>query len=100
MKYRITMWGSAGFLVAVGWNLYVLAVAPVQIPSAEPMVWALLRLTCPVVFASFYFHLGLYFYWVLLANAATYAFVGLIVEGLRRRFRSAEFRLTDFHSAR
>jgi hypothetical protein len=89
MKYRITMWGSAGFLVAVGWNLYVLAVAPVQIPSAEPTIWALVRLTCPVVLASFYFHFGLYFYWVLLANAATYACVGLIVEGLRRRFRSA-----------
>ena len=100
MKYRIAMWASAGFLVAAGWNLYVLAVAPVQIPSAEPIVWALVRLTCPVVLASFYFHFGLYFYWVLLANAATYAFVGLIVEGLRRRFRSAGFRLTDFHSAR
>lgn len=100
MKYRTIIWASAGFLVAASWNLYVLAVTPVQIPSAEPMVWALVRLTCPVVFASFYFHFGLYFYWVLLANAATYAFVGLIAEGLRGRFRGAEFRLTDFHSAR
>jgi hypothetical protein len=94
------MWASAGFLVAAGWNLYVVAVTPVQIPSAEPMVWALVRLTCPVVLASFYFHFGLYFCWVLLANAATYAFVGLIVEGLRRRFRSAEFCLTVFHTTR
>jgi hypothetical protein len=100
VKYRIAMWASAGFLIAAGWNFYVLAVSPVQVASAEPMVWALVRLTCPVVLASFYFHFGLYFFWVLLANAATYAFVGLIVEGLHRRFRSADFRLTDFHSAR
>jgi len=42
-------------------------------------VWTLARLTQPVLFASFYFHFGLYFYWVLLANAATYALVGLMI---------------------
>jgi hypothetical protein len=90
VKYRIAMWASAGFLVAGCWNLYVLAMAPIQIPSAEPIVWTLVRLTCPVVFASFYFHFGLYFYWVLFANAATYAWVGLIVETLRLQFRRAQ----------
>ena len=90
VKYRIAMWASAGLVVAGCWNLYVLAIAPIQIVSAEPIVWTLVRLTCPIVFASFYFHFGLYFYWVLLANAATYAFVGVIAETLRPQFRRAQ----------
>jgi hypothetical protein len=90
VKYRIAMWASAGFLVAGCWNLYVLAMAPIQIASAEPTVWTLVRFTCPVVPASFYFHFGLYFYWVLVANAATYAFAGVIAETLRLQFSRAQ----------
>jgi hypothetical protein len=90
VKYRIAMWASAGFLVAGCWNLYVLAIVPTQIISAEPIVWTFVRLTCPVVFAGFYFHFGIYFYWVLFANAATYALVGLIAETLRLQFRRAQ----------
>jgi len=48
------------------------------------------RLTCPVVLASFYFHFGVGFYWVLLANAAMYALVGLIVETLRQQLNHAK----------
>jgi len=84
VKYRIAMWTSAGLLVVGCWQLYIFATAPIPI-SVEPIVWTLARLTCPVVFASFYFHFGVGFYWVLLANAATYALVGLIVEALRKR---------------
>src|ERR1035438_3331395 len=54
----------------------------IQMSSTEPIL-TLARFTCPVVFAGSYFHFGLRFYWVLLANAATYALVGLIVETLR-----------------
>jgi hypothetical protein len=36
-----------------------------------------------------YFHHGVSVYWVLLANAATYALIGLIVEGLRSQMRQA-----------
>jgi hypothetical protein len=90
MKYRIATWASAGFLVAGCWNLYLFAMAPIQIISTAPIVWTLVRLTCPVVLASFYFHFGLYFYWVLLANAATYVLVGLTVETLRLQFRHAQ----------
>src|SRR5712671_6336578 len=89
LKYRIATWASAGFLVAGGWNLYVLAMTATHIISAEPIAWTLIRLTCPVVFASFYFHFGIYFYWVLFVNAATYAWVGLIVETLRLQFKRA-----------
>ena len=83
VKYRIAMWASAGLLVAGCWNLYALATFPVPMTS-EPIVWTLVRLTCPIAFASFYFHFPVGIYWVLLANAATYGLAGLIVETLRR----------------
>jgi hypothetical protein len=76
------MWASAGFLVAGCWALYAYAAAPGQITG---IVWTLIRLSCPVVQAGFYFHFGIKLYWVLLANAATYALVGLLVETLRQQ---------------
>jgi hypothetical protein len=88
MKYRIVMWAGAGFLVAAFWALYFLLTVPIPITSAEPM-WTLARLTCPVAFASLYFHFPLGVYWAVLANAATYALVGLTVETLRRRLKHA-----------
>ena len=82
MNYRIVMWAGIGFLVAGFWALYFFPTAPIPITSAEPM-WTFARLTCPVLFASFHFPLGVY--WSLLANAATYAAVGLIIETLRQQ---------------
>jgi hypothetical protein len=84
MKYRTVMWSSAGFLVAGFWAIYFFPTAPVPITSAEPM-WTLARFTCPVVFASSYFHFPVGAYWALLANAATYALAGLIMETLRQQ---------------
>jgi hypothetical protein len=46
-------------------------------------------LTQPVVFIGSYFHFGMSFYLVILANAATYALVGLVVETLRQRLHHA-----------
>jgi hypothetical protein len=89
MKHRIVLWASGGFIIAACWFLYSV-IRPIPITSAEPMVWTLARLTQPVVFASFYFHFGLRFYWVLLANAATFALAGLIVEILRRQISQAK----------
>jgi len=86
MKQRITMWASAGFLVALCWLLYA-SLRIVPISAAEPIVYTLARVTQPIVLASLYFHIGLRFYWVLLANAATYAFIGLIVETVRQAVR-------------
>jgi hypothetical protein len=48
-----------------------------------PMVSFLARVTCPIGILGSYFAIGLY--WVLLANLATYALVGLTVETLRRK---------------
>jgi len=89
MKHRIVLWASGGFIVAACWFLYSVARAT-PITSAESMVWTLARLTQPLVFAGFYFHFGIRFYWVLLANAATYALAGLIVETLRRQVSQAK----------
>ena len=85
MKYRIALWASAGFLVAGGWALYALASTPPAFTSTDPLL-ALVRLTCPIALLSFY---PIRLYWVLLANAATYALVGLIIETLRQRLNHA-----------
>ncbi len=98
MKYRIAMWASAGFLVAGCWALYALASAPPAFTSADPLLAlvrltcpiallsSLVRLTCPIALLSFY---PIRLYWVLLANAAAYALVGLIIETLRQRLNHA-----------
>ncbi|MGZ4733791.1 MAG: hypothetical protein ACXVZH_16785 [Terriglobales bacterium] len=88
MKYRIAMWTGAGFLIAVCWALYAFATTPPAMTSADPIV-SLVELTCPVVFASVHFHFALGLYWSLLANAATYGLVGLIVERLRQQLHHA-----------
>jgi len=84
MKYRIALWAGVGLLVAIGWALYAFASAPPAMTSGDPIV-RLVELTCPIVFASVHFHFGLGLYWSLLANAATYGLIGLIVETLRQQ---------------
>ncbi len=81
MKYRIGMWASAGFIVAGCWAIYALATTPPALTSADPIM-ILVRFTCPIALLSFY---PIRLYWVLVANAATYALVGLTVEALRQR---------------
>jgi hypothetical protein len=88
MKSRISIWAIVGFLVACSWALYAFATTPPAMTSADPIL-ILVKFTCPVVAASFYFHFGVSLYWSLLANAATYALVGLMVETLRRKPRHA-----------
>ena len=89
MKYRIGMWASAGFLVAGCWALYAFATTPPAMTSADPVV-ALVEFTCPVVLVGNYFHFGVSLYWSFLANAATYALIGLILETLRQRLNQAK----------
>jgi len=89
MKYRIAMWASAGFLIACCWALYAFATTPPAMTSADPIV-TFVEFTCPVVFASIHFHFALGLYWSLLANAATYGLIGLIVESLRHQLHYAK----------
>ena len=83
MRYRITLWAATGFLVAGFWALYAF---PSFFPaSGESLLYGLARFTQPVVAIGTFFRVGIRFYWVLLANAATYALLGLMVESLRQR---------------
>jgi hypothetical protein len=84
MKRRIIIWAMAGFLVAGFWALYAASTFPSPLISAQPIVWTLINITCPIVFASFHFDFAVGFYWVLLANSATYGLLGFAVENLRR----------------
>jgi hypothetical protein len=88
MKHRIAMWAGAGFLVAGFWAIYFFPTA-IPIISAKPIVWTLARLTCPIASAGFYFHFPLTIYGALLANTATYALIGLIIETLRPQPKQA-----------
>jgi hypothetical protein len=88
MKYRIAMWASAGFLIAGCWALYTFATIPSAMTSADPIL-TLVEITCPVVFASLHFNFALALYWSVVANAATYGLIGLIVETLRRQLHHA-----------
>lgn len=87
MKYQIAIWASAGFLVAASWALYF--AMRIKDNPIEPLVYTLGSLTQPVVLIGSHFHFGMSFYLVILANAATYALVGLIVETLRQRLHHA-----------
>jgi hypothetical protein len=88
MPRRIAMWASVGFLVAGLWALYFFPTASVPTASVET-IWTLARLTCPIAFVSFCFHVPVGIYWVFVANAATYALVGLTVETLRQQLSRA-----------
>jgi hypothetical protein len=81
MKYRVAMWAAAGCLVAGGWAVYFL-LASKSLPI-EPIVSALVRLTCPIAIIGWRYPVSLYL--ALAANVATYALVGLVVETLRRQ---------------
>jgi hypothetical protein len=87
MKYRLAMWAVAGFLVAGGWALYALATTPPAFTSVDPLL-ALVRLTCPITILGKFYPISVYA--SLLANAATYALAGLIVENLRLRLHPAK----------
>jgi len=81
MKYRIAVWAAAGFLVASGWAVYFLVASKDHL--IEPIVSTLIRLTCPISIIGSRYPISLYS--ALVANVATYALVGLLVETVRRQ---------------
>lgn len=86
MKNRIAIWAIVGFLIAGFWALFAVA----TFPSGERMrdAWPLVSLTCPIAILGM--HHGISVYEVLAANIVTYAFVGLIVETVRRQLHRAQ----------
>ena len=87
MKYRIAMWASVGFLIAGLWALYALAATPPALGHGDPLL-PLVRLTCPIAILGNSYAISLF--WALVANAATYALAGLLVESLRHRLHPAK----------
>jgi len=87
--FRIGMWAGAGLLIAMGWGLYF--VTANKATPIGPLVYVMARLTQPVVATVLYFNpdvsLGLHS--AVVANAATYALLGNIVETLRKQFTNA-----------
>lgn len=81
MKYRVVGWAILGLFVAAGWGVYF-RLANKEIPI-DPIVSFVARLTCPIGILGSHFAISLY--WVLVANLATYALVGVAVETLRRQ---------------
>jgi uncharacterized BrkB/YihY/UPF0761 family membrane protein len=80
MKLRIAVWASVGALVVLLWTLYISAVPT----TPHGIARVLLYLTCPVSLLGRH---PISLYLVLLANAATYALVGTVVEFMRAHGR-------------
>jgi hypothetical protein len=88
MKLRIAIWAGIGALVSGCWGLYF-ATADKGNPI-QPIVYALFVLTQPAIGAivsSLKFPVGLHSF--IVANAATYALAGTIVETTRRHYKQA-----------
>lgn len=88
MRHRIAAWGMAGVFIALCWALYF-AQASKDVPI-EPIMLTLARLSCPIALVGDYFHFGVKLSWVLVANAAFYSLLGMVVEFLRRQFTHAK----------
>jgi hypothetical protein len=86
MKYRIALWATAGFLVASGWAVYFSLASKDR--TMESIVFTFLRLTCPIAILGSHYSVSLYM--SLVANAVTYALIGLAVETLRRQLNQSK----------
>jgi hypothetical protein len=83
MKSRIAIWATLGALVVVVWRVYISATLSNPLGTGG-VGRALAYLTCPIAIASRQHPQG--FYFVLIANAATYALAGAVVETTRRYY--------------
>jgi len=85
MNSRIAIWAVAGVLVVLFWTLYIMATR--QHPLGPGSVGrTLIYLTCPIALAG---HHAQSIYLVLAANAVTYRLAGVVVESIRRHYKSA-----------
>jgi hypothetical protein len=80
MKSRIAIWATLGVLVVIAWRIYISAT--LSNPLGRGGIGrVLVYLTCPISLGSQH---PQGFYFVLMANAATYALAGAVVETMRR----------------
>lgn len=87
MKQRIAMWAVVGFLVSGCWVILALLTPPMTL--AKPAARDLAVFIQPIALVSFRFHVPMHFLEVMIANAATYGLVGLMIETLRRQLHHA-----------
>ncbi len=90
MKSRIAIWATAGVIVVVVWRVFIAATLSNPLGTGG-LGRALVYFTCPIAMARHQHPQG--FYFVLIANAATYALAGVIVE-ITRHYQSRESKLT------
>ena len=86
VTFRVGIWATAGLLIAMGWGIYF-ATANKATPIG-PLVYVMVRLTQPVIATVVYFDpdTPLVLHSAVVANAATYALLGIIVETVRKQF--------------
>jgi hypothetical protein len=80
-RMRIGLWATAGFVVGCGWVAIAFATAPdieVKPDVVGRAIQALAYSTCPIIIT------GVHFYLVPVANAISYALVGLLWQLIRR----------------
>jgi hypothetical protein len=87
MKQRIAMWATVGFLVSGVWAALTFLIPPMTF--ARPALRDLAVFIQPIALVSFHFHVPMHFLEVMIANAATYGLIGLMVETLRRQLHHA-----------
>lgn len=80
MKLRIAIWAVTGALVVALWSVYFM----ISHPAVHGTMLTLLCLTCPIALVR---HHAMSMYFVLLTNAATYAFAGALIESVWRYFK-------------
>jgi hypothetical protein len=81
MRRRVVLWAIIGFFVGCVWAAYAFATAPdyEQHSASNRAIQAFAYATCPII-AS-----GPRFYWVPLANAVTYALLGLFLKLISKK---------------
>ena len=83
MKSRIAIWATVGAIVVVVWRVYISATLSNPLGTGG-LGRALVYLTCPISLESQH---PQGFYFVLIANAATYALAGIVLETTRRHYQ-------------
>ena len=83
MKHRVAIWACVGFLIAGCWVVYTFVTPPESLWMDQPVVQAVLYLTCPISYVGRHYPFPLSWKLFVLLNAATYAVVGLILEMFR-----------------
>ena len=84
MKSRIAIWAALGALVVVAWGISTSTTLSNPL-GRDGLGRVLIYLTCPIAMAGQRHPQA--FYFVLIANAATYALAGVVIETLRRYYR-------------